>query len=180
MKHTFKCDEGMLITIPLGALKDGQEGELMPDQFHCVFRDVYKAFITKGKPKRVGVAQAIVGLFVLSLALVCRVSLFVPDILPYFNILFMVSGMLTFAAGCSPNMHVAKLSFICNIISFLWSLAAIMLHIIVLQGSYQVTHGLTVAFLGVEMGITLFLIYWFSQCVCRQHFNTLPVVRLQV
>jgi hypothetical protein len=32
------------------------------------------------------VAQAIVGLFVLSLALVCRVSLFVP-VLPYFNIL---------------------------------------------------------------------------------------------
>ena len=55
MRHTFRCDEGMLITIPLGTLKDGQQGELMPDQFHCVFRDVYKVFITKGKPKRVGV-----------------------------------------------------------------------------------------------------------------------------
>lgn len=54
MKHTFKCDEHMLITIPLGALED-KEGELLRGQIICVFRDVYSMFIMKGKPKSVGV-----------------------------------------------------------------------------------------------------------------------------
>ena len=54
MKDTFYSDEHMIIIIPLGSLKDAQEGQLMPENFHCVFKDVYKVFL-KGQPKALGV-----------------------------------------------------------------------------------------------------------------------------
>lgn len=57
MKYTFQSDECMVITIPLGSLRDAQEGQLMPEKFHCVFKDVYKVFL-KGQPKALGVRMA--------------------------------------------------------------------------------------------------------------------------
>lgn len=46
----------MIITIPIGSLKNAREGQLMPEKFHCVFRDTYKIFVIKGKPKPLGVS----------------------------------------------------------------------------------------------------------------------------
>lgn len=56
MKTTFKCDESTLITIPIGSLKDIKEGQLMPEKFHCVFKDNYKIFVNNGRPKPLGVS----------------------------------------------------------------------------------------------------------------------------
>lgn len=49
----------MIITIPIGSLKDAGDGQLMPEKFHCVFRDSYKVFVNKGKPKPLGVSSVI-------------------------------------------------------------------------------------------------------------------------
>lgn len=56
MKKTFTCNESMIITIPIGSLKDAGDGQLMPEKFHCVFRDSYKVFVIRGKPKPLGVS----------------------------------------------------------------------------------------------------------------------------
>lgn len=53
------CNESMIITIPIGSLKDAGDGQLMPEKFHCVFRDSYKVFVIKGKPKPLGVSSVI-------------------------------------------------------------------------------------------------------------------------
>uniref|UniRef100_A0A3B4GFU2 Uncharacterized protein n=1 Tax=Pundamilia nyererei TaxID=303518 RepID=A0A3B4GFU2_9CICH len=128
----------MIITIPIGSLRDLRDGQLMPEKFHCVFRDSYKVFA----------AQAIAGVFLFTLGLVQKNS---PSVLLYTlpSILFVVCGMLSFAAGKFPNMHVTKLSFSLNIISFFWSVAAF------------------------SLALAIFLIYWLSKAVCREHFNTL-------
>lgn len=59
MRKTFFCDESIVITIPLGSLKNMREGQLLPENFHCVFRDNFKVFAIKGKPKPLGVSSAL-------------------------------------------------------------------------------------------------------------------------
>ena len=54
MRFTFRSDDHMVITIPLGSLRAIREGQLMPDRFNCVFKDVYKVFL-RGEPKALGV-----------------------------------------------------------------------------------------------------------------------------
>uniref|UniRef100_A0A672J6T5 Uncharacterized protein n=1 Tax=Salarias fasciatus TaxID=181472 RepID=A0A672J6T5_SALFA len=148
MKRTFCCDDSMIITIPIGSLKDVREGQLMPDKFHCVFRDSYKVFAIHGKPRPLG---------------------------------FMISGMLTFAAGKFPNMHLTKLSFSLNIISFFWSVAAFSLcRKTQNKKLHKGIHGLIMSLLVVETFTALFLIYWLSKAVCRQHFNSLPTILLKL
>ncbi len=44
----------MVISIPLGSLRNMRDGQLMPDKFTCVFKDAYKVFL-KGRPKELGV-----------------------------------------------------------------------------------------------------------------------------
>uniref|UniRef100_A0A3Q1HIP1 Uncharacterized protein n=1 Tax=Anabas testudineus TaxID=64144 RepID=A0A3Q1HIP1_ANATE len=131
MKKTFTCNESMIITIPIGSLKDAGDGQLMPDKFHCVFRDSYKVFVLKGKPRPLG----------------------------------------------------AKMSFSLNIISFFWSIAAFTISIIKLYSpSEQVFRGIigfVMTLLVVENLLALFLIYWMSKAICRQHFNTLPIILLK-
>lgn len=56
MKKTFVCDGSMIITIPIGSLRDTGEGQLMPEKFQCVYKDSYKIFAVKGKPKPLGVS----------------------------------------------------------------------------------------------------------------------------
>ncbi|KAM9404297.1 membrane-spanning 4-domains subfamily A member 15-like isoform 1-T1 [Salvelinus alpinus] len=181
MKYTFQSDECMVITIPLGSLRDAQEGQLMPEKFHCVFKDVYKVFL-KGQPKALGAAQLIAGVLILGLLLVQPRSLVL--IYTISSVLFVVAGMLTYAAGHSPNMCVAKLSFSLNIVSCFWTLAAVALCISFgFQGEHQEvfhgTSGMIVVLLVIELVVAMVVIYWESKAVCRQHFNILPMVTLK-
>uniref|UniRef100_A0A3P9QAX9 Uncharacterized protein n=1 Tax=Poecilia reticulata TaxID=8081 RepID=A0A3P9QAX9_POERE len=120
MRKTFICNESMIITIPIGSLKDIQEGQLMPENFHCVFRDNFKVFVIRGKP--LGAAQAIAGVFIFTLGFISSNIILIAFSVPSF--LFLISGLVSLAAGKCPNMHMAKLSFSLNIISFFWSLVA--------------------------------------------------------
>ncbi|XP_069392996.1 membrane-spanning 4-domains subfamily A member 4A isoform X1 [Paralichthys olivaceus] len=185
MKNTFVCNESMIISIPIGNLKDAGAVHLMPEKFSCVFKDSYKVFVINGKPKPLGAAQAIAGVFL------CTLGLIVSEVMPYTLpcVLFVVSGLLSYAAGKSPHMQVAKLSLSLNIISFFWSIAAIALSVffIILSNDHQHhtttvfrgVSGLIMGLLVVECFLALFLIYWLSKAVCRQHFNTLPIILLK-
>lgn len=57
MRYTFKPDDCMVISIPLGNLKNMRDGQLMPEKFTCIFKDAYKVFL-KGRPKELGVRTA--------------------------------------------------------------------------------------------------------------------------
>ncbi|KAJ8415833.1 hypothetical protein AAFF_G00403900 [Aldrovandia affinis] len=180
MGYTFKSDDRMVITIPLSKLNVGSEGQLLPDTFHCVFKDVYKVFL-QGNPKALGTAQAMAGLLIISLGvllaqtvdvLVCTVP----------SVLFIVSGMLSYAAGHSPNMCMTKVSFSFNIISFFWAFAAMIICSISLafQSDLETVgiHGMISVLIVLELVVAVMLIYWESKAVCREHFNILPVVNL--
>lgn len=54
------CDDSMIITIPLSGLMNNREVQLMPEQFHCVFKDFYKVFAVSGRPKPLGVSCSVV------------------------------------------------------------------------------------------------------------------------
>lgn len=170
----------MIITIPIGNLREAQEGQLMPEKFYCVFEDTYKIFAIKGKPKPLGAAQAITGVFLLTLGLVFRTEVTIYT-LP--SVVFVVCGMFTFAAGQVPNMIVTKLSFLLNIVSFFWSIAACSLCITWLTGPHskleQGVNGLILSLFIVEDLTAIYLIYWLSKAVCREHFNSLPTVLLK-
>ncbi|KAK5862394.1 hypothetical protein PBY51_017796 [Eleginops maclovinus] len=193
MKKTFVCNESMIITIPIGNLRDARKGHLMPDKFQCVYKDHFKVFAVKGKPKPLGAAQAIAGVFILALGMVYPGGFIMFATLP--SVLFSVCGMLSYAAGQCPNMHLTKLSFSLNIVSFFWSIGGLFCCSLFLSflpyevrnkdivqnevGLYRGIVGLILTLLGVEMFISLFLIYWLSHAVCRQHFNELPTILLK-
>ncbi|XP_039974614.1 uncharacterized protein LOC120784686 isoform X1 [Xiphias gladius] len=187
MKKTFVCNDSMIITIPIGNLKDHGAGQLMPEKFQCVFRDPYKVFVIKGRPKPLGAAQAIAGVFLCILGLILDKMINMIYTLP--SVLFVVCGMLSYAAGKAPHMYMAKLSFSLNIMSFFWSIAAFYISGIHLQTSpgydshslmvLNGINGLVMSLLVVENLVALFLIYWLSKAVCRQHFNTLPIILLK-
>lgn len=189
MKKTFVCDGSMIITIPIGSLRDTGEGQLMPEKFQCVYKDSYKIFAVKGKPKPLGAAQAITGVFILILGLsFLHEEVFtMVYILP--SALFVVSGILSYAAGQSPNIHVTKLSFAVNIVSFFWSMTAVILCAATFHFSHGVESknieirqglkGLIMSLLVVEQLVAAFLIYWLSKAVCRPQFNTLPIILLK-
>ncbi|XP_040900695.1 uncharacterized protein LOC121186121 [Toxotes jaculatrix] len=186
MKKTFVCDESMIITIPIGNLRDREVSHVMPENFRCVFKDSFKVFVVKGKPKPLGAAQAITGVFLCALGLILRDSFTMIFTLP--SVLFVVTGVLTYAAGQAPHMPVAKLSFSLDIISFFWSIGALSISVIHLYAPYYNTSnvtvmqgisGLVMSLLVVENLVSLFLIYWLSKAVCRQHFNTLPTILLK-
>lgn len=186
VRKTFVCDESMIITIPIGGLGSVQEDQLMPDRFHCVFRDSYKVFVIRGKPKPLGAAQAIAGVFLFTLGLIFTDEVTKIYTLPSF--VFLVCGMLSYASGKYSNMHVTKLAFSLNIISFFWSVVAFSLGVVwfrSLNYGEEVTkmiegiRGLIMSLLVVENFIALFLIFWLSKAVCRPHFNTLPTILLK-
>ncbi|XP_036071666.1 uncharacterized protein LOC112143513 isoform X1 [Oryzias melastigma] len=207
MKNTFVCDESMIITIPVGSIQELQDGQLMPEQFYCVFNDHFKVLVIKGKAQPLGAAQAIFGLLLSALALVVYGEVFWLFTIP--SIVFVICGGLSFAAGKYPNMTVAKLSFSLNILSLLWSFTGFVMILIVLISPYlpyridpyylrysrywdyppyrryppfwevgQIII-LILSLLVVEFFICIFLIYWLSKAICRQHFNTLPTIVLK-
>ncbi|XP_036071671.1 uncharacterized protein LOC112143230 isoform X4 [Oryzias melastigma] len=195
MKNTFVCDESMIITIPVGSIQELQDGQLMPEQFYCVFNDHFKVLVIKGKAQPLGAAQAIFGLLLSALALVVYHSVFWIYTFP--SIVFVICGGLSFAAGKCPNMTVAKLSFSLNILSLLWSFTAFVINLQYLIESpphrwiylnywkylaYWEVGEITILILSllvVEFFICIFLIYWLSKAICRQHFNTLPTIVLK-
>ncbi|XP_054903811.1 membrane-spanning 4-domains subfamily A member 4D [Poeciliopsis prolifica] len=187
MRKTFICDESMIITIPIGSLKNIQEGQLMPENFHCVFRDNFKVFVVRGKPKPLGAAQAFAGVLIFTLGFISmdiRIIIFSAT-----SIVFFFSGLASFAAGICPDMHVIKLSFSLNIISFFWSLVAFGFYVFLCildffetDWTYKFLNGiigLIITLLVFECMMALFLIYWQSKAVCREHFNTLPIITLK-
>uniref|UniRef100_A0A8C6SXG0 Uncharacterized protein n=1 Tax=Neogobius melanostomus TaxID=47308 RepID=A0A8C6SXG0_9GOBI len=184
-KKTFVCDDSMVITIPIGSLKDARDGQLMPEKFYCMFKDSYKVFAQKGKAKPLGAAQAITGVFLLTLGLVFNKDTYIfAATIP--SVVFVVCGMLSFAAGQFPNMLVTKLSFFLNILSFLWSIAACSMCIIWFLQSHgdssnliKGVNGLVLGLLAVEDGAAIFLMYWLSKAVCRESFNSLPTILLK-
>nr|XP_046192998.1 membrane-spanning 4-domains subfamily A member 4D [Oncorhynchus gorbuscha] len=186
MKYTFQSDECMVITIPLGSLRDAQEGQMMPENFHCVFKDVYKVFL-KGQPKALGAAQLIAGVLVLILGLLFVQQSKLVLIYTVPSVLFMPAGMLTYAAGHSPNMGVTKLSFSLNIVSCFWTVAAVVLCTVPdshgFHGDHQEVFSgikwMIVVLLVIELVVAMVAIYWESKAVCRQHFNILPMVTLK-
>ncbi|XP_056237727.1 uncharacterized protein LOC130172814 isoform X2 [Seriola aureovittata] len=187
MKKTFVCNESMIITIPIGNLRTAGAGQLMPERFHCVFRDSFKVFVVKGKPKPLGAVQAIAGVFLCTLGLIFGQEFSMNYTLP--SVLFVVSGMVSYAAGQTPNMHVAKLSFSLNIISFFWSIVAFSFSVFHLLAIPNMDSrfpmmtkgicGLIMSLLVVENLLALFLIYWLSKAICREEFNTLPIILLK-
>ncbi|XP_051576202.1 membrane-spanning 4-domains subfamily A member 4A-like [Myxocyprinus asiaticus] len=194
MRYTFKSDDCMVITIPLGSIKNVRDGQLMPETFTCVFKDAYKVFL-KGRPKELGAAQISIGIFVICVGALI-VSEYGPSHFTYTlpSALFIASGILTFAAGSSPFMPVVKLSFIFNIISLFWAIAALVMCPLMADTSDKHLHqnspgsknpmfvGLkaVVSILcGFELILALVLIFWESKAVCRPHFNTLPLITIK-
>ncbi|RVE62603.1 hypothetical protein OJAV_G00158670 [Oryzias javanicus] len=158
MKNTFVCDESMIITIP-------------------------------GKAQPLGAAQAVFGLLLCALALVFYDTYFWIFTIP--SIVFVICGGLSFAAGKCPNMIVAKLSFSLNILSLCWSITSFVLNLIILIEHYwypsyypyyrrnEEILALILSLLVIEFFICIFLIYWLSKAICRQHFNMLPTIVLK-
>uniref|UniRef100_A0A3P9KYJ4 Uncharacterized protein n=1 Tax=Oryzias latipes TaxID=8090 RepID=A0A3P9KYJ4_ORYLA len=182
MKNTFVCDESMIITIPIGSIQDLQDGQLMPELFYCVFKDHFKVLVLKGKAQPLGAAQAIFGLLLCALTPVVHEPLVRIFTIPC--IMYVICGGLSFAAGKCPNMSVAKLSFSLNIISLFWSLSAfivnlLLLHSPMLREEEKGITSLITSLLVIEFFICLYLIYWLSKVICRQHFNTLPTIILK-
>ncbi|XP_054600835.2 membrane-spanning 4-domains subfamily A member 3 [Nothobranchius furzeri] len=182
MRKTFVCDESIIITIHIGSLRNAGEGQLMLENFNCVFKDNFKIFAIRGKPKPLGAAQAMAGVFLLALGLISDSPVSKSYTVP--SVLFVLCGMLSYAAGRHPNMHVTKLSFSLNIISFFWSLVAFSLHLIWFRSVQHIplNDGLTGLMLFLLVGesiIALFLIFWLSKAVCRDHFNSLPIIMLK-
>uniref|UniRef100_A0A3B3CQJ0 Uncharacterized protein n=1 Tax=Oryzias melastigma TaxID=30732 RepID=A0A3B3CQJ0_ORYME len=159
MKNTFVCDESMIITIPVGSIQELQDGQLMPEQFYCVFNDHFKVLVIKGKAQPLGVSSTVTTEEMASQT----------DKLCFFS---------------------AKLSFSLNILSLFWSITAFVMNLILLISRfppyseypyywgyppYWVCHNTLyrITLLVVEFFICIFLIYWLSKAICRQHFNTL-------
>uniref|UniRef100_A0A8C1C4P3 Si:ch211-269k10.5 n=2 Tax=Cyprinus carpio TaxID=7962 RepID=A0A8C1C4P3_CYPCA len=194
MRYTFKPDDCMVISIPLGNLRNTEDGQLMPEKFTCVFKDAYKVFL-KGRPKELGAVQLSIGVFIICIGSLITLEYDTSHLvytLP--SALFIASGILTFAAGNSPFMPVVKLSFIFNIISLFWSIAAIVLCSFLGEGHWGLNNrpdyntgrnmfvGLKVVIgvlCGLELILALILIFWESKAVCRSHFNTLPLITIK-
>ncbi|XDV40923.1 hypothetical protein PO909_009911 [Leuciscus waleckii] len=194
MRYTFKPDDCMVISIPLGSIRSMREGQLMPEKFTCIFKDAYKVFL-KGRPKELGAAQLSIGAFVICIGILVAIECGLHHLvyaLP--SALYIASGILSFAAGKSPLMPVVKLSFVFNIISLFWSIAAIVLCSVMddrwfleYYRGYDISKihmflGLRVVICvlcGLELILALVLIYWESKAICRSHFNTLPLITIK-
>ncbi|KAF4076140.1 hypothetical protein AMELA_G00227010 [Ameiurus melas] len=187
MRYTFKPDDCMVITIPIGSIRNAREGQLMPDKFTCRFKDSYKVF-QRGRPKALGAAQIIVTVFIMCLGgiliswghrecyLTASEVTFI-FILP--SILYLVCGILTISAGHTPLMPMMKASFVFNIIGLFLAIIIIYLGL-----SFCCCRSLGLSMVNVvlfafEFLLSAVLIYWESKGLCRAHFNSLPMITLK-
>ncbi|KAM8826372.1 uncharacterized protein ACB058_019691 isoform 2-T3 [Synchiropus picturatus] len=121
MRKSFVTDKSMVISIPVESYNN-----VWPEQFHCLFKDAFKVFVHHGRPTALGAAQVTSGIFLLLLSLLFGDS---HTVYVFPAVLYMVTGLLSLASGHAPNMPVAKLSLLLNIISVLSSVAAVCLGI---------------------------------------------------
>uniref|UniRef100_A0A3B3CQN7 Uncharacterized protein n=1 Tax=Oryzias melastigma TaxID=30732 RepID=A0A3B3CQN7_ORYME len=151
MKNTFVCDESMIITIPVGSIQELQDGQLMPEQFYCVFNDHFKVLVIKGKAQPLGVSSTVTTEEMASQT----------DKLCFFYV--ETQNFQQVYKNLSFSLNILKSSFSGFRFNFI-------LHIS--QGVGQIGI-LILSLLVVEFFICIFLIYWLSKAICRQHFNTL-------
>ncbi|XP_042564946.1 uncharacterized protein LOC122133247 [Clupea harengus] len=193
MRFTFRSDDHMVITIPLGSLRAIREGQLMPDRFNCVFKDVYKVFL-RGEPKALGVSQLVAGVFIICLEVLLHhemgpgqwVGLMKPPLYTLASTLFIISGILSYVAGHIPHMAIMKLSFACNIVCIFGALSGVTLCGLtesVTKGQ-DLSHAIGLkAVMGTllvgEMLVAIVMVYWESKAVCRDYFNMLPSITLK-
>ncbi|KAM9436247.1 uncharacterized protein Hap1MRO34_000750 isoform 1-T2 [Clarias gariepinus] len=190
MRYTFKPDDCMVITIPLGSIRNAREGQLMPDKFTCRFKDSYKVF-QRGRPKALGAAQIITAVFILCLGgilisfeMTGDFFLF-PFVLSF--IMYLLCGSLTITSGHTPLMPVMKASFIFNIFGLAVAVGLIVtcvIEIIYLPWcrNNNMCKGLGVVasvLYAFEFLLSAILIHWESKAMCRTHFNTLPMITLK-
>ncbi|XP_057689823.1 uncharacterized protein LOC130914557 [Corythoichthys intestinalis] len=187
MRKAFVCVDAIIINIPIGKDSEGL-GPVMPKEFQCVFRDSFKVFTYYGYPKPLGAAQFLAGVLIAILSGLNQT--YVNLLVIFSNTPFLLGGMLTYAAGHVRNIRVIKVSFCLNIISFLWSIVLLCLTILnhnlfqdVTLQEFKSQTGMKAtigSLLAAESLMALFLILWQSKAVCRQHFNTLPIVQLKL
>ncbi|MCJ8745412.1 hypothetical protein PDJAM_G00129840 [Pangasius djambal] len=185
MRYTFKPDDCMVITIPLGSIRNAREGQLMPDKFTCRFKDTYKVF-QRGHPKALGAAQIITAVFILCLGgiIISWLGSVPAAIYIVPSILYILCGSLAIAAGHTPLMPMMKASFIFNIIGLCLAVITITLFMInavsYWRNNVHVGLGVVIAVLyGFEFLLSAILIHWESKAMCRAHFNSLPMITLK-
>ncbi|XP_053467074.1 uncharacterized protein LOC128599484 [Ictalurus furcatus] len=195
MRYTFKPDDCMVITIPIGSIRNAGEGQLMPDKFTCRFKDTYKVF-QRGRPKALGAAQIIVAVFIMCLGGLlinwdgrgyhCFVEAGFIYIIP--SILYILCGILTISAGHTPLMPIMKASFVFNIIGLFSAVIITTTGLIssAIPWAYlernKMCVGLSVVIsvlYAFEFLLSAILIYWESKGLCRAHFNSLPMITLK-
>uniref|UniRef100_A0A3B3CR91 Uncharacterized protein n=1 Tax=Oryzias melastigma TaxID=30732 RepID=A0A3B3CR91_ORYME len=147
MKNTFVCDESMIITIPVGSIQELQDGQLMPEQFYCVFNDHFKVLVIKGKAQPLGVSSTVTTEEMASQT----------DKLCFFYVIMWKHK--TFSKFTKMSLT----RFVINLIILIEAPP---------DEVRQITT-LILSLLVVEFFICIFLIYWLSKAICRQHFNTL-------
>lgn len=197
MRYTFKPDDCMVITIPIGSIRNAREGQLMPDKFTCRFKDSYKVF-QRGRPKALGAAQIIVTVFIMCLGGILiswdrECSHPTPTKITFIyivpSILYLVCGILAISAGHTPLMPMMKASFVFNIIGLFLAIIIITIGpIFTFLGPWdqpepnKMCAGLSmvnVVLFAFEFLLSAVLIYWESKGLCRAHFNSLPMITLK-
>uniref|UniRef100_A0A8C5EKY1 Uncharacterized protein n=1 Tax=Gouania willdenowi TaxID=441366 RepID=A0A8C5EKY1_GOUWI len=151
MRKTFACDDTMIITIPIGRIQNASSGQLVPDQFHCVFKDSYKVFVEKGKPRPLGVSPPLRLLYKL-----CYIYLFI------------------FQTKLSFFLNI--ISFFWSVVAF-----GLCLYRFLRKSEPIITglNAVIMSLLVVENILTLILIYWLCTTVCKKSFNSLPTILLK-
>ncbi|XP_066542662.1 membrane-spanning 4-domains subfamily A member 4D [Hoplias malabaricus] len=189
MKYSFKSDDCMVITIPIQSIRNAADGQLLPENFTCVFKDMYKVFL-RGRPKAMGAAQMTTGVFIMCLGAVFITKFGIEHarhIAP--SVLFVACGILTYAAGHTPVMPVMKMSFVFNVVALFWAIAAIILCPVTEGSPYSSPNTKEKMYVGLkavlivlnllEFFLAAVMIFWESKAVCRAHFNTLPMITLK-
>ncbi|KAK1155427.1 membrane-spanning 4-domains subfamily A member 12-like [Acipenser oxyrinchus oxyrinchus] len=202
MASTYTADDRMIITIPLGKLKDLQRGEKYnPETFSSTFSDSYKLFLN-GQLKALGAVQILLGM----VHLACCILLYQHAhpigsvMLTLLSIVFIISGLLTVAAASTPVMCLMMFSFALNIISSLWGAVAFCISIIFAATSFkpppccqsiQPTPGspvmmtikgieaLIIIFHALELIVSGLTWHFESKALFRDSFNVLPVIYLE-
>ncbi|KAK6471566.1 membrane-spanning 4-domains subfamily A member 12-like [Huso huso] len=190
MAPTYTADDRMIITIPLGKLKDLQRGEkYMPETFSCIFSNSYKLFL-KGQPKALGAVQILIGI----VHLACCIVLYQQPhqsgsaISTVPSSVFIISGLLTVAAASTPDMCFMKFSFALNVISSLWAAVAFCLIITLaanssnppaLEKTIKGIEALIIIFHILELVVSGLTLHFESKALCRDYFNVLPVIYLE-